>query len=46
MKRSVVIRALMAAVAAARVVSAAGPDDGAVARARALIDHEMTRTLA
>jgi CubicO group peptidase (beta-lactamase class C family) len=36
----------MAAVAAARVVSAAGPDDGAVARARALIDHEMTRTLA
>jgi CubicO group peptidase (beta-lactamase class C family) len=35
--------AIFAAVSAA---TAASPDDAAIARARALIDHEMTRTLA
>ena len=37
---------LLAALAAARTALAGGPDDAAIAKARALIDHEMTRTLA
>lgn len=42
----VVLLATFAALAVPTAALAAGPDDAAIAKARALIDHEMTRTLA